>query len=357
MSNSWNIQAQLPHWDGISEPITYMGTSLIPPGGQRNFDMVDVVCTIKNGREATLTLDENGCQLVSSTTAIPTEQFYQPSPTNMITETYYKECCTLVQNITGASKVFAFDHNVRHANVALFAERKAERKTRIDTAAEIGNTSLALPDGKVRFVKERKTERKTRKESAAEIGNTSLAGPDGPVRFVHNDYTDVSGPQRVKDLSIPGGSYTTDGALFSEKEANEILKSRFCFVNCWRPINQPVIDVPLAVCDAQSMIEDDFAPCKLVYPNRIGQTHIIKHESRHVWHWFPYMTRDECLLLKCWDSDKSSRKKCRYTAHTAFANPVCPLNAPPRESIEVRCLLIFNDGDNEDQQVVHQSNL
>jgi hypothetical protein len=78
--------------------------------------------------------------------------------------------------------------------------------------------------------------------------------PDGPVHFVHNDYTDVSGPQRVRDLCNPGGSYTVAGqALLSARDAAAALagRQRFAFVNVWRPINQPVTDVPIAVCDAR----------------------------------------------------------------------------------------------------------
>lgn len=304
------LHANLPHWDGKSQPITYMGSSLIPKGGQRNFDMVQVPCKINNGRLFNLSLNKNGVELISNvTTKLTTQQFYtQP---DSITSTYYDECCAFVQHHTGCSKVFAFDHNVRNAQVKLFAERNSN----ITTKATIR--------------------------------------PDGPVRFVHNDYTDTSGPQRVLDLAKPGGSYTKSGALFSTTEAKNIIESkRYVFVNLWRPIgNHPVIDVPLAVCDAQSMQESDFTNCQLIYENRIGQTHIIKHNVRHQWHWFPCMNKHEALLLKCWDSDRSTgagatKKKCRFTAHTAFLNPNAPIDAPPRESCEVRCLLVFDQKSN-----------
>lgn len=51
------------------------------------------------------------------------------------------------------------------------------------------------------------------------------------------------------------------------------------------------------------------------------------------------MNKHEALLLKCWDSDRSTgagatKKKCRFTAHTAFLNPNAPIDAPPRESLD-----------------------
>ena len=307
--------AVLNSWDGVSAPITYMGASLVPPTGQRNFSMTQTTVHIHNGRHSNFKLDTNGFELLDATTTLSTEQFYTDH--HAITSTYYQECCTLLQQKTGASKVFAFDHNVRNAGVATFAERsKAKTKT--------------------------------------------LARPDGPVRFVHNDYTNVSGPQRVRDLSIPGGSYTKQNALLSKEEAARIVTgtSRYCFVNVWRPINQPVNDVPLAVCDAQSMLDEDFTACQLVYENRIGETYIVQHQARHQWHWFPNMNKNEALLLKCWDSEQ----KGTCSAHSAFENRNASKEAPPRESIEVRCLLVF-DGSHEGNTMQrlhvppHRSNL
>jgi hypothetical protein len=51
------------------------------------------------------------------------------------------------------------------------------------------------------------------------------------------------------------------------------------------------------------------------------------------------MEPDEVLLLKCFDSRRDGR--ARYTAHTGFANPESPADAVPRESIEVRTLVVL----------------
>ncbi|HEX9469030.1 MAG TPA: CmcJ/NvfI family oxidoreductase, partial [Bradyrhizobium sp.] len=61
-------------------------------------------------------------------------------------------------------------------------------------------------------------------------------GPRQPVARVHVDHTEKSGPQRVRDL-IPD-------------EADELLKGRVQIINLWRPIRGPLLDSPLAVCDA-----------------------------------------------------------------------------------------------------------
>jgi hypothetical protein len=52
------------------------------------------------------------------------------------------------------------------------------------------------------------------------------------------------------------------------------------------------------------------------------------------------MTRDEVLLIKGWDSLDDGR--ARFTPHSAFDLPDTPANAPPRESIELRTLVVID---------------
>jgi hypothetical protein len=146
-----------------------------------------------------------------------------------------------------------------------------------------------------------------------------------PAKGVHNDYTLHSGPQRLRDL-LPD-------------EAEALLRTRFAIINVWRPICGPVQESPLAVCDAQSLRQDDFVASDLIYPHRKGETYAVKFRSNHQWYYFPQMQPDEALLLKCYDSAEDGR--ARFTAHTAFDDPTSPPDAAPRESIETRALVFF----------------
>jgi hypothetical protein len=145
------------------------------------------------------------------------------------------------------------------------------------------------------------------------------------VHRAHNDYTEWSGPQRVRDM-LPD-------------EADELLKHRFAIIQVWRPIRHPVETDPLAICDARSVSFDDFVISERRYPNRVGQTYVVRHNPRHKWYWLPRMRRDEALVFKVYDSLKDGR--ARWTAHTAFADPTSPPDARPRESIEIRTLAFF----------------
>ncbi len=145
------------------------------------------------------------------------------------------------------------------------------------------------------------------------------------LRRVHNDYTEWSGPQRVRDL-LPD-------------EADDLLRRRFAIVQVWRPIRHPVESFPLAICDARSISPDDFLVSERRYPNRIGQTYAITYNPEHHWYYLPRMQREEALVFKVYDSAKDGR--ARWSAHTAFEDPTSPPNARPRESIEIRTLAFF----------------
>jgi hypothetical protein len=216
------------------------------------------------------TLDTEGFSVVNHNTAAG--NLYDDA---VIRETYYPEMERLVAAATGATKVRAFDHNVRCAD------------------------------------------RVEEPESVAQ----------NPVRLVHNDYTHDSGPQRVRDL-------------FDPREAEQLLQHRFSVINVWKPIRGPVRTTPLAVCDAQSLSQNDFVLTDLRYQDRTGEIYSIAFNEKHKWFYYPEMREDEAMLLKCYDSEMD---RARFTAHTAFDDPDSPADGPARESIEVRTLAFFKD--------------
>jgi len=149
-----------------------------------------------------------------------------------------------------------------------------------------------------------------------------------PVRSVHNDYTEKSGPQRVRDLLPPD-------------EAEARLKKRFAEYNVWRNIDHhPVEMSPLGFVDAQSIAPRDLAVCDLVYADRTGEIYQGVYNADHQWQYIPAMTRDEAIVIKCYDSLKDGR--ARFSLHSAFDDPTTPANARPRQSIEVRTLAFFD---------------
>jgi hypothetical protein len=148
-------------------------------------------------------------------------------------------------------------------------------------------------------------------------------GPRQPVPRIHVDHTVKSGPQRVHEL-LPD-------------EADELLRGRVQIINLWRPIRGPVLDFPLAICDAASVRFDDLVVAEHIYRHRVGETYQVLYNPAHRWFYVPEMRTDEALLLKCFDTRTDGA--ARFAPHTAFVDPTTPADARPRESIEVRTLV------------------
>ncbi|MQA41108.1 CmcJ/NvfI family oxidoreductase [Rugamonas aquatica] len=145
----------------------------------------------------------------------------------------------------------------------------------------------------------------------------------GAAGRVHCDFTPASARRRL-ELELRGDT--------------EYVQ-RYSIINLWRSIRHPVLDAPLAVCDARSATPADLVASDIFYPERNGEIYQAVHNSEHAWSYFPAMTRDEVLVFKQFDS--APGPVARYTPHAAFEHPDAPADAPPRESIEIRCLLIY----------------
>jgi hypothetical protein len=223
-------------------------------------------------------------------------------------------------NGRGIAKTFALDREgfelVRHPTVVTNFYDDAEIRRVYYPAVEafiraaLGADRVVIFDHTVR----------KRVEGAADIRG---AGPRQPATRVHVDQTVTSGPNRVHE-HLPD-------------EAEELLKGRVQVINLWRPIRGPVRDAPLAMADGTTVAADDLVASDLIYPNRRGETYSVKYNPNHRWFYFPEMTADEALLLKCYDSATDGRT--RFGPHTAFTDPTTPANAAPRESIEIRALV------------------
>lgn len=226
--------------------------------------------TIRNGRlrRDGFSLDRDGFRLVAHPTRVT--DFLDEDEVRRV---YYPEMQALVQRESGARRVVVFDHTLRTADEALREQRKLREV----------------------------------------------------VRRVHNDYTEWSARQRLRDV-LP-------------EEAEALLARRFAIIQVWRPIRHPVETHPLAICEAASVAPEDFVVAERRYPNRIGQTYAVTYNPAHRWYWFPRMRREEALVFKVYDSETDGR--ARFTAHTAFDDPTSPAAARPRESIEIRTFAFF----------------
>merc|ERR1712050_476537 len=205
------------------------------------------------------------------------------------TKVYYEEMRKVVKKCSGAESVLIFDHTIR----------------------ESGNTNL----------------------------NAAAGGSAAPVPRVHCDYTAEGSPRRLKLLGKQGINSLKRGRVLTEAEVDALANKRYAFINVWRSIDaSPVYRMPLAVCDEKSVkIEDRFL-YQLFFPDRMGENYSLKFSEDHMWYYYPQQTRDEVLVFKVFDKKEDGP---RFMFHTAFEDPSCPPDAPPRVSMEARTIAFF----------------
>jgi hypothetical protein len=163
--------------------------------------------------------------------------------------------------------------------------------------------------------------------SSGVVGRASN-GVREPARRIHGDFTADSGPKRARaELEAAG------------ENAGRLMRRRYALINVWRPIRGPVRNAALALCDARSVAAGDLTVAELHHPGRTGHIYYLRHNPDHRWFYFPAMRTDEALVIKCFDSDPA---RARCAPHSAFDDPTAPSDAPPRESLEIRTVAVFD---------------
>ena len=169
-------------------------------------------------------------------------------------------------------------------------------------------------------------------ERSTEAGKTVVSGP---ARRVHSDFSpadfvgQIRHPQVVDLLSATG---------------NPNPRSWKCF-NIWQPLCASPHDTPLALCDATTVAPEDLIPARGVIrganqPDFSVNLCLLRHNARHRWCYFSGLTLGDALIF-C-GLDPTAQAPHRVVPHTAFDNPICPADAPPRNSIEIRALAVFD---------------
>jgi hypothetical protein len=242
ISDLAHIEAQLNYLAPMAErPRSY--TFDPPPGVPRSNSTHEAhTVAIHDARPlaSEISLDREGFAVLHQQSAV--RDFWDEDEVRRV---YYPEVQRVLAEVTGASKVFIFDHTLRR-----------RVKGAVDWSRE---------------------------------------APRQPATRVHVDHTADSGPQRVRD--------------FFGDEAEALLRGRVQVINLWRPIRGPLRDAPLAVCDVESVAPGDLVASDLVYQHRVGEIYGVTFNPSHRWFYVPQMQPDEALLLKCFDSATDGRAR------------------------------------------------
>ncbi|ORY02757.1 hypothetical protein BCR34DRAFT_605486 [Clohesyomyces aquaticus] len=267
------------------------GTDVIYPGTAtdklRPLKAVSMPISDIRDCEEEFLLDVHGFAFVPHKSA---EQKYDDR--EQITRVVYEEAAKLLRDVTGASRVIPFSHLVRN--------------NLVETATEVA--------------------KKADPKEIIPIMTPSL--------LVHVDQS-YEGARQVLDANIP-------------KEAERLSQTRWGIINIWRPIALIQRD-PLGVCDARSCSESDLRNVFAQLPSQGAGSKVsrgagfkvfnVAHNPAHNWYYASRMTPEETLMIKCFDSKTDGR--ARRTPHSAFQTEADV--GGPRQSIEVRCLVFWED--------------
>ena len=223
-------------------------------------------------------VDKQGFAISDFTTDYPSDKWQDE---DLVREKFYPEVVEFLKKTQGAKRVEVFDHTIR-------SKGNAGGKKFSETITNEKNTS----------------QRAT-------------------VSLVHCDYTDESGPTRVRQL-------------FPD-EADELLSKRVAFFNVWKPLDK-VEESPLAMCDITTSPYDDFHKLYLRYRDRTGENYVMQHSPEHKWYYFPDMEADKVITLKTYESDEN---RARFVGHSAFEDPTSPPDARSRQSVEIRTIAFY----------------
>ncbi|KIX09588.1 uncharacterized protein Z518_00668 [Rhinocladiella mackenziei CBS 650.93] len=192
---------------------------------------------------------------------------------------YYPTVREFVKDVTGAQEVIIFDHTLRKRRVEL-GERENE------------------------------------------------TGKEQPATMVHCDQSTQGAIRRIEQ-NLPVGL-----------DLAAMLSRRVRMLNIWRPLNGPVEDWPLAQMDFRTCPPETLLNCDLLRGalEKRGQTVTFTHSDQQQWYYLDAHRTDEVTVIKIWDNQEGV--KARLCPHAAFKHPDSPPNARPRESVEVRCIVI-----------------
>nr|OQO18268.1 hypothetical protein B0A51_13882 [Rachicladosporium sp. CCFEE 5018] len=137
------------------------------------------------------------------------------------------------------------------------------------------------------------------------------------------------------------GEAAREVRLQEREHANTLLARRFQWFNFWKPLKGPLNDWPLLLCDSSTVDKSlDLTSSDLIYTDHAAENVQIYFSSKHQWFYLKDHDINEVLVFKQADSEKTA---CSGVPHCSAYNPLAPADESPRESIEVRALVYYDD--------------
>lgn len=242
------------------------------------------------------------------------------------------------------AKQFSLDHNgfvlAPHRSAVVDFDDKQEVEAVYPREAEGVVQSLTGADSVIGRGWMVRTSSEIKSKAEKTVGYRHYGGVQPPAAEAHVDF-------------MPGTAEALAAATWQERFPDNPFYRRFMITSLWRCFSDPPQDWPLALCDGRSIGDDEGTANTLVVVDEIpdfdtmvgdwpaeklGPSASIFHfNPAHCWWYFSDMQRDEVLLFKFYDSDRSTAWR---VPHTSFHDPSFA-DARPRRSIEFRSVAYF----------------
>ncbi|EED16519.1 CmcJ-like methyltransferase, putative [Talaromyces stipitatus ATCC 10500] len=250
--------------------------SSIPQTNMKMERRDDIIIDDIRGNEKMYTLEKNGFEVITHTSQIAYEDYYEPEKV----KSYLQELEEVLKDRLKASHVQVFRYGLR--------KRHSEFPVSTGEAYEY----------------------------------------DQPTSVAHVDTT----PEELsKEITRQYG-----------EEANSWLTKRCQWINIWKPLKGPLTDWPLAVCNAAVVDKvNDLEAADLLYPDLATENYQVYYNPNHEWHYLSGQEVSELMVFK--QADHMMQSSLPGVPHCSFPNPFTPKGEAPRESIEARALVFYDD--------------
>ncbi|GES62212.1 GA4 desaturase family protein [Aspergillus terreus] len=265
-----------------------------------------------------------------------------------------------VKSMTGTADFYTHANDRREVTIHDIRGREKEFTLSINGFIYITHDSQHIP------ITEPTTIKRDLYEETADLLRNSLQPSPTRVRIashtirssftdLDSEYTGTLGPACAAHLDhTPTGAKKYLYEKFPCEEASQLSKTRWAIINVWRPLKAIKRD-PLAVCDGHTLQKGDLLPIRMDYSANTrakdGDSNLrttveweiamCKYGEQQKWYYLSEMGVNDVLLMKIYDSSHGDAPG--VAVHSSFEDPNQDETVEPRESIELRCLVFWED--------------
>jgi hypothetical protein len=166
-----------------------------------------------------------------------------------------------------------------------------------------------------------------------------------PSTAMINPFKEIRG-KPITHFHIDNDAGTAEGNLrmrLGDEEAERWLKAKhWQIINIWKPIGDPASQYPLAMLDTSNLVWEKDVEVVHTRNNYKKNVNAVKYREGFNYYYVKNLRPDEALLFRDFDNREGG---LIGIPHAAIDDTNSPKDGPLRRSIEVRCLVLYDDNE------------